>query len=196
MTKTEYISLITEQYFSVCANKTVLEIGPLDGIHTKIIGDCTSKLILIEPDTNQFDNLKKIPSVTEIITDDANFVLEKPLPSDVVVCCGILYHLHSPLHLLELIVNNCNPQYVILDSVEQYVNSPDYKPYNNEELNVKGYRFTRPNWKGIKLNQSTPFEIINQSMNFLGYKLNQKDNLNLSDWDEKSASWMALWEKH
>lgn len=195
LTLINYLDLMSSKYLHVCKNRSVLEIGPLDGVHTKIVSHTANRLTLIEPDVDQIDNLKQIHGVTDIINDDVNFVLTQAMPYDVVVCCGLLYHLHSPLHLLELIANNCNPQYIILDSVNQYVNSPNYVPYNDEELNIKGDRFVRSNWKAIRLNQSAPYEIINKAMDHLGYSLLQKDDIKLSDWDSKSNSWMALWEK-
>ena len=195
MNKQEYTSLITEHYFSICQDKVVIEIGPLGGEHSKIISKYSKQLILIEPDKNQTEDLKIISGVTDVIVDDVNFVLQQQLLADVVICCGVLYHLHSPLHLLELIANNCDPHYIILDSVNQYVNSPDYVPYNDEELNIKGDRFTRSNWKAIGLNQSAPYEIINKAMDHLGYRLLQKDEISLLEWYAKSKSWLAIWEK-
>lgn len=197
MNKEQYLDLIAEEYFLVCAGKNVLEIGPLDGTHTKIIGKISNRLTLIEPDSEQYDILKEIPGVTDIIVDDANFVLGQPLPNDVVVCCGVLYHLHSPLHLIELIVNNCEPQYVILDCIKHYLNSPGFMPYYIEELNKTGYRFSRPDWKTIGLNQSMPFETAEQAMTQLGYNLVRYTdlNVNVTDFASKYNFWMALWEK-
>jgi len=63
---------------------------------------------------------------TELLTESANFkwdmvhsryedyvVTEVP---DVVVCCGLLYHLSSPFHLLEWLANT-NAEYIILESM-------------------------------------------------------------------------------
>jgi len=191
MTKDQYLNLMTEQYFSVCVGKTVLEIGPSDGYHTNIIGKISSRLTLIEPYSKQHNDLKKIPGVTNIIVDDANFVLEQPLLSDVVVCCGVLYHLHSPLHLLELIVNNCDPEYVILDSV----NSSNEMQFFPEEDNIPGNRQLIPSWRSAGFKLTAPFNIINQSMNNMGYTLVKNHSLNVTDFFSKSNSWVALWEK-
>lgn len=101
MSLEEYFTLM-EQYFSICKNKTVLEIGPNDGHHTKLISKQTPKYLeLIEPAA--VDGLKFINGIDKILVNDVFFILSEKHPVEVVVCCGVLYHLHCPLYLLELI---------------------------------------------------------------------------------------------
>lgn len=182
-----------EQYFTVCKDKTVLEIGPNDGVHTKLISKQSPKYLeLIEPYVNQFDTLNQIENVDNIIVDDAFFVLSKKRAFEVVVCCGVLYHLHSPLYLLELIANNCNPDYIILDCVS------DQKKigFLIEEDNKPGNRQTLLNWKSAGYNLVAPFEIINQSMKNMGYVLIKTGQIDtIEGWSSKDNFWTGLWKK-
>ena len=187
----EYLAFM-EQYFTVCKDKTVLEIGPNDGVHTKLISKQSPKYLeLIEPDLDQFNILDQIENVNNIIVDDAFFVLSKKHLVDVVVCCGVLYHLHSPLYLLELITNNCDPDYIILDcAIDQKSIS-----FLIEEDNKPGNRQLISQWKSTGYNLVAPFEIINQAMKNMGYNLIKQDNIPNCAFKTKSNFWVGLWER-
>jgi phospholipid N-methyltransferase len=115
---TDYIDFCGREYFSFCKDLSVLEVGPYDGHHTKsIIAQSPKSTDVVEGNRLHYGNLKEIPGISQIYVDDVMLFLQNKRPYDVVVCLGVLYHLHSPLHLLELIVNNCSPKYVILDCV-------------------------------------------------------------------------------
>ena len=61
MTLDEYLTLMSDEYFSICQNKSVIEIGPNDGIHTKLIVNHSPKYLeLIEPDTKNSEKLASI----------------------------------------------------------------------------------------------------------------------------------------
>ncbi len=189
MNKQEYFNLMLA-YFSVCANKKVLEIGPLDGHHTKLISSyAPSYLELIEPYSEFIPLLKKYSH--NVINDDAIFVIPTLHKFDVVVCCGVLYHLHSPLHLLEIISNFCNPEWIILDCVACCDTL-----CNIEEDNLRGNRQLKSNWKSAGYNITVPFDIIEKSMYNIGYELVKSDNWGqIEDLDCKSHFWIGLWRK-
>jgi hypothetical protein len=182
-----------EQYFAVCKDKTVLEIGPNDGVHTKLISKQSPKYLeLIEPRVDQFDTLNQIENVNNIIVDDAFFVLSKKRSVDVVVCCGVLYHLHSPLYLLELITNNCDPDYIILDCAVDQKNIS----FLIEEDNKPGNRQLIPQWKSTGYNLVAPFEIINQALKNMGYILIKTDKIDtIEGWGSKDNFWTGIWKK-
>jgi hypothetical protein len=194
MNSIDYLNLMDQEYFDICNGKSVLEIGPGNsGFHTELIAKKNTKSIdLIEPgyEIHTFKLNLDLDLIT-IIHDDAMVVLSKPYPKDVVVCCGVLYHLHSPLHLLELIVNNCDPEYIILDCV----NSPQKISFIEEIDNLPGHRQTINEWKSCKFNLVAPFEIINMSMYNLGYSLTKTHELKVTDNLSKSNSWVGLWSK-
>ena len=67
----EYLAFMSDQYFTICKDKTVLEIGPNDGVHTKLIVNHSPKYLeLIEPFADATDNLKSIDKVSNVIVDD------------------------------------------------------------------------------------------------------------------------------
>lgn len=193
MTLDEYKTFMSEKYFSGCKGKKVLEIGPHCGIHTKlIVENSPTYLELIEPYEGTAEICKKLPGVSKVIQDDVFFVLKNVHPMDVVVCCGVLYHLHSPLYLLELIVNNCQPKQIILDcALDQKLVG-----FLVEEENIIGNRQIMPNWRGAGFNLVVPFEIIKLSMENMGYILVKNyqfdNNIELKS---KINFWVGLWER-
>ncbi|MBY0516449.1 MAG: class I SAM-dependent methyltransferase [Bacteriovoracaceae bacterium] len=154
------------EVFSVCKNKTVIEVGPYHGWHSKLIKENNpAKLTLVEANPNCEDILRsKFPDDTVVYADVFDFYNQNHFV-DVVVCCGVLYHLHSPLHLLELIVNKSNPEYIILDSI-----SAPGTQYFDEVDNIPGNRYTSGKWKSCGINSSLPLDITIRALNNLGYK--------------------------
>jgi hypothetical protein len=193
MTLDEYLTLMSDEYFSICQDKSVLEIGPYDGIHTKLIVNHSPKYLeLIEPNTKISENLRSIAGVDSLIIDDAFFILKDKHPADVVVCCGVLYHLHSPLYLLELITNHCNPEYIILDC------ATDQKSISflREADNIPGNRQLILNWRSAGYNLVAPFNIVAQSMNNMGYTLIKKHEFGEDiEWKSKENFWVGLWKR-
>lgn len=197
MTADEYTQLMSHEYLSVCHNKSVLEIGPYYGWHTKMISEQNPKnLVLIEPDERCQKELRLINGIDKIINDDVFFILNNKYPVDVVVCCGLLYHIHSPLYLLELITNNCQPEFIILDCVSDQKKLAFLKEQDNEP----GNRQTQSNWLSAGFNLVIPFEIIAQALENMGYVKIKQYNFtepvifkNLSNF--KNNFWLGLWKK-
>jgi hypothetical protein len=193
MTFDEYKTFMRDEYFNVCQNKSVLEIGPHEGIHTKLITQYKPKYLeLVEPFERAAEYCETLFGVDKVIKKDIFFVLNDKHFMDVVVCCGVLYHLHSPLHLLELIVNNCDPKFIILDC------SSDQKKisFEIEDDNRSGYRQLMNNWRSAGFNLVAPFEIINQSMTNMGYTLIKKHQFDSSiEFKSKQNFWVGLWQR-
>lgn len=192
MNRKEYLDFVQKEYFAECKDQTVLEIGPNDAAHSRLIlNESPTNLTVIEPNVSCNVILKEC-NVDQIINDDANLYLTKNKKEyDVVVCCGVLYHLHSPLYLLELIVNQCNPKKIILDCTIDQKNIS----FMVEEDNICGNRFTVNQWKSSRFNLVAPFDIITKSMYNMGYRLIKKDITENTEWKSKDNVWIALWEK-
>ena len=188
--KKDYFSLLDKEYFKFCKGKTVLELGPHSGYHSKmIINHAPAYFKVIEGDRKYKAGLEKL-GINEVIIDDLNFALLPPKQFDIVICFGVLYHLHNSLHILELIINNNKPELVFLDCVED---SEVIMPLP-EKPNLTGNRQLRSNWKHCGLNLVLPYNVINQAMTNMGYSLHRLDKLLCQDFFTKSNSWLAIWK--
>lgn len=186
----QYLEFCADQYFTVCRGQSVLEIGPGDGRHTKLImrqDPITIELIEgHEPCKAQLEDL----AVRELHQDDVMLFLDRPRPFDVVICLGVLYHLHSPLHLLELIVNHCRPRMIILDCVM----APQHLQLLPEPKNMYGSNQPRSNWRSCDVNIVLPFLTYLQVLEHMGYVASKIHRITVRDDPSKHNSWMALWE--
>ena len=180
-----WINQIEHHYLNrLTVNDSVLEIasGPAD--ISKVINQKVKDLTMLDSDVNS----DRITGV-EFINQDAFFWLPTAPQFDVVVCFGLIYHIHDGLRLLEMIVNYCKPKKIILDSVV----APHPLAFTYEELNTPGNRNIPKNWKCAPFNMNVPFHIFNQSLDFMGYTLNET-HLIKCDFFSKSNSWVAEWE--
>jgi len=197
-TYAQYVELLESDYFTMCKDQHVLEIGPLDGYHSELIcKNYPSKFEIIEPDKILVNTkLQQINGIDNIIVDDALLALSNPHPCDVVVCFGVLYHLHSPIHLLELIVNHCQPKFIMLDSLGKFNEDCAYENHwADENVNHAGTRQVRSGFRfsGLKVmcNGDT-FQLV---MNRLGYSLLTSTDLCVTDFFSKHNSWIAMWQR-
>lgn len=185
-----YHDFISDNFLYVCKDLDVVEIASFDGHQTLAIEHNQPRsLTLIEPNPAVTDKLKRKFPAARIIAEDAFEVYKHDVPADVVVCCGFLYHLHSPLFLLELIVEKSDPKFIVLDctNVESF-------EQGNEEINTPGNRFSSLK-KTAGVYVVAPYATINLALENLGYKLIQYQDLGVLDVETKENSWMAAWEK-
>ena len=189
--QSDYYSFINHTYFSICKDQRVLEIGAFFGDHSKLIAtQSPSYFEIVEGDASVIERLENIPKIDKVIHNDIILELqENSKPFDVCICLGVLYHLHSPLHLLELMVNKCQPKFILLDTVE----APYPLVFEPEIINRPGNCQTIDNWKSCKLNFVVPFYIYNQSLHNMGYQL-ESVNKQAVSWFPKSNGWTALWK--
>ncbi len=89
------------------------------------------------------------------------------------VCCGVLYHFHSPVYLLEQIVNNFTPKYILIESTfgdELYLNDNNFFLNWGDEIdNEPGNRITKK--RSAKISIGLNSRILIKVMNNLGYKM-------------------------
>jgi hypothetical protein len=190
--ESDYYDFINTNYFNIITQSSVLEIGPLLGHHSKfIIDNGPTYFEVIEGDEKSCQYLKTIPGINSVIHDDVMQNLTSSKPIDVVVCFGLLYHLHSPLHLLELIVNHCDPEYILLDCVMEQ----GELAFLYEKTNVPGNAQTRNGWKTCSKNLVIPFLIYLEAMKNLGYTLDLVHRVKIKDYRPKTNSWVARWKK-
>ena len=180
-----YLHLISSNFENV-TDKNVLEIGPFDGYHTDLMNVFGVKTVTLVPNSDACQYLKNNfdQSNHTVINDDIfNYLAtDRTGQFDFVVCCGVLYHLHSPIYLLEQIVNKVNPKHLLLETVDSKERSDC--PYNNltydfqpEIMNVPGNRYILNNNKSVQLNLSASMNLFEYCMGEMGYKIIKKTKM-------------------
>ena len=197
-TYTEYLDLI-DDYIDVVKDKTVLEIGPHHFQMTERIAfHKPTSIFTIEPDSScnvpnglDAENYRGTADdyFHEVDPDESKF--------DVIFCCGVLYHLHSPLHLIEQICNT-RPQTLIVETTTfatyalfgHASNIQDFIEWGPREkvLNIclgKEWDMVQPDRRGgaqkgqrikkiIPYNTLYPNEVIEDMIKGFGYKVSKK----------------------
>jgi len=190
--------LIDNLYY-VCKDKKVLDIASHTGKLLQYVKEVSpTHITSVEVDTRVFHELRNL-SIDEIISDDIFNYLSSPKKFDVVICQGLLYHMHSPFMLLELIANRTDAEYVILDSMDRslmgYTNSIVFR----ENVNFLGARNTSKDWKFTHSCIYVNPKFFKEAMIELGYRCifeynsNGDDNFKNVGW--KHLSWFGLFKK-
>lgn len=192
-----YQKYLINDIMHVCDGKKVIEFGPLHGYITKtIIKNNPRHLICVEPDEYAIWVLKSNHlKIDEIYNLTANEFYTQHRPANVVVACGLLYHLHSPLHFLELIVNFSNPEWIILDSYDDYDNiTKSNELLSSEQLNRGGEAFTGK-FKTIPLSLNIEGHYITSALESLGYSL-EKIEKNIKCRENQIWGWSCMYRKN
>jgi hypothetical protein len=90
---------------------------------------------------------------------------------DVAIVMGVIYHSHAPLLMLEELVNQCNPQSILLDNPGQILN------WHMELVNDPGMRHTVSDRKTCGIVITIDENMIVTAMKNLGYVLQIKHTL-------------------
>ena len=92
----------------------ILELGPLEGAHSYLLEQLgASSIISVEGNSRAFLKclcMKEVMNMKRVSFKLGNFIpyLEKCQSFDMIVACGVLYHMTDPLLLLERIVSKTN----------------------------------------------------------------------------------------
>ncbi len=104
------ITWLNEQIKGGLKNKTVLELGPLEGAHTWMIEQCGAKSMLaIEANSRAFlkclitKEVMGMKNASFLLGDFNQYLVSAKEKFDVCVASGILYHQSDPLETLRLI---------------------------------------------------------------------------------------------
>ena len=162
-----YLDFMRDQIFTVCKNNTVLEFGAFDGRHSRLILENSPKrLTVVEPNDSQPGYQEDLRSQVEFhnctLNDFYSYTGKNKV--DVVVVCGLFYHLHSPLHALELILNYSDPDIIIYDTPEagsRAIEMPYELSYGDEVFNKPGMAYSDKNiTKPINLRVINPYATV------------------------------------
>ena len=100
--------------FDCIENKNVLEIGTADGMFWELYNKYNpSSITGLDPDVRW--RLPPCVKESDIIRESYDTYLPKT-GYDVIICFGLIYKLHSPIHLLELMARS-RPEYIILEDL-------------------------------------------------------------------------------
>lgn len=107
-----------EQFGSIEGRK-ILELGPLEAAHTYILERHGAGLIhAIEANKLSFLRCLVVKELLDLRTakfflgDFLEWLETPPERYDLIVASGVLYHMASPVHLLELLARNCDAFYL------------------------------------------------------------------------------------
>jgi hypothetical protein len=99
-----------DQQFGGFAGKTVLELGPLEGAHSFICQKKgATKVVSVEANTQSFIRclcIKEIFGLDRVsfkLGDFNQYMRASPPHFDIVLACGVLYHMTDPIGTLKLI---------------------------------------------------------------------------------------------
>ena len=178
--KSYYVSLLRNKLFTVCKDKTVLELGPNQGNITKqILLNNPKKLIVVEPNATSFNtDLKDYIEYHNSTLND--YYQSHKVKVDIVIAMGLFYHLHSPLHALELILNYSAPDIIFFDSPENsnkphtWRNKENYliipeSPYGERGMAQSDTGITKP----LPFSVANPYNMTKTAMEHVGYKETQ-----------------------
>jgi hypothetical protein len=165
---------IDDNFLHVCRNKSVVEIGPFDGcVSERIMNHQPQQLTLIEARKQSVDRLQLNPKLKscKVLLGDMHCDLNQVGQVDVAVVLGVIYHSHAPLLMLEELVNQCNPQSILLDNPGQIFK------WTKELVNDPGMRHTVSDRKTCGIVITIDEDIIVTAMTNLGYRLHMKQIL-------------------
>jgi hypothetical protein len=165
---------IDDNFLHVCRDKSVVEIGPFDGwISERIMNHQPRQLTLIEARKQSVDQLRSNPKLKScnVLLGDMHYDMGLVGHVDVAIVMGVIYHSHAPLLLLEELVNQCNPQSILLDNPGQIFK------WTRELVNDPGMRHTVSDRKTCGIVITIDEDIIVTAMANLGYGLHMKQIL-------------------
>ena len=109
-----YEEFLTNEAFPIVKDKTVLEIAALNDKITNCIKNAGASSVETVDPVGKAGGYK--PTFRGTANDYYNQKKTAYRKFDVVTCMGLLYHLHSPWHLLEQIINHTQPDILIIET--------------------------------------------------------------------------------
>ena len=172
-TDTAYLNYIAD-FLSVVKDSTVLELASFSGWHTKLMLDLGAKqVICIEPNKDSLngdgiDAVYADERVTLHCCTANDYYSNKATETvDVVTCMGLLYHLHSPIHLLEQIINKSSPKYIVIETTYNTSSFLSNEVYNTPGCAYNDKNITMP----IQKNMPISMEDIIRCISTTNYKV-------------------------
>jgi hypothetical protein len=139
-----------ERYGSV-ADANVLEIGPMEGAHTFLLQQHGAHVTAVEANKRAFlkclitKELVGMPRARFLLGDCVQYLEQNDTRYDLIVACGVLYHMADPLRFLEAVASRTDSLYLwthYIDEGAAPAESPDAKclAARREERDFRGIR--------------------------------------------------------
>lgn len=159
---------LNQHVMQLVTNQTTLEVGCFDGYISAVIAKHSpSMLILLEPAQQSLKSAaaRLVDTNHRAICGDMHLDLNQVGKVDVALLLGVIYHSPAPLHVLEQLVNHCDPTHIVVD------NPGNAFEWRHETHNVPGNRYTVDNYKSCGLVSRINDEVLITAMQNLGYQL-------------------------
>ena len=181
----KYLEWSYKEFFSgIPVGSNVIEIGPGYGFHSQLIQkQKPTHHRVIEPGVYEIERLKDIGC--EVITKHYQDFYSERRPADVVVCCGVLYHILTPLDLIEKITNLSRPDRIIISNID--VNDDGMAKYTYKH-DVLGRPDRMLYEKPIKYWQKLKSGTLSNIMKSQGYNIT-KQKTTKDIWDKYVYYW-------
>ncbi len=169
----KYCEWTYSEFFSgIPVGSNVIEIGPAFGFHTKLIQrQKPTYHRCVEPNLHMREALEELGA--DVYPRHYEDFYTQRRPADVVVCCGVLYHILAPLDLIEKITNLSVPDKIIISNILVEENGFDKYTYEDENLSrQRRMLYDNPVKYWQKIKPSTLQEIIESQ----GYKLTKQED--------------------
>ena len=187
-------------------DSVVLEIASGEGHFSSIYKSSNlKKYICVEPDKEWIDMASQhdYGCDTEFVnTTYEHFQTEEII--DYVVCAGLIYHLASPVHFIETVVNKFKPKVLYLESLDEYNqeelifdnvdNSIQFtNQFRYEEINRTGNRFKIQGENLVPASLSISADAIIYFFKTVGYNVSDYKTIEISA-TEQSKSCVTMYK--
>lgn len=104
--------------FGPIEGASVLELGPLEGAQTYLLDRRGANIIAVEANKRAFlkclitKEIMGLPNAKFLLGDFVQYLEQNERRYDLIVACGVLYHMPNPLRLLEAISARTNAVYI------------------------------------------------------------------------------------
>jgi SAM-dependent methyltransferase len=128
--------------FGDLSGTNVLEIGPMEGAHSSLLERRGARVTAVEASKRAFLKClitKEITGLTQtrfLLGDCVPFLEENATTYDMIVACGVLYHMQDPLRFLEAVAARTNALYLWTSFIDDDVITAD-------SPQTEGYRTTQ-----------------------------------------------------
>lgn len=117
--------------FGPMAGASVLELGPMEGGHTHTLHENGATITAVEANKKAFlkclvtKELVGLPRARFLLGDCVEYLEREDTRYDLIVACGVLYHMRDPLRFLTAVAARTDVLYLWTSFIDEDVVAPD-----------------------------------------------------------------------